>query len=554
MFSFGSQHIVVEGNTEGAPETPDTTTNATLTVVLEQLQQNGTTADLGEDANWTQIATLFSGEFTDAGLEKYISQSIRVGDDYSDFHQHRVVICTSSNTTIVVKVSIVTIGSYGTLQAWLGLGVLVLTYTLISFEAAERALIGLAAAFVTLLLLLIANKEYTLEVVATWLDQSTFVLLFGMMIIVKIFGDTGFFEWIAVKCIRLSKGSVRIMFVLICVLTAVLSAFLDNVTTVLLSSPITVKVCEVLEISPVPFLIGQALLSNIGGAATLIGDPPNIIIGSMMKEWVDFMSFIYNLAPCVLVAGFVAMGFLLFWWRHSVAGRRPFTVEEIEEEGRIKERTKFIKCCIVLVLVLVAFFLSSVLNIEPAWIALAGATALMLLTYPKHIETPLSGVEWNTLVFFAALFVLVNGMAKLGLIRMIVDLIGSALRLVDPKHQLTVAMTLILWFSALLSAIISSIPTTTTFVPVLIELAADPTLSLHIKPLIWSLSLGACFGGNGTLVGAAANVIVAGLVRSKGYFISFVAFTKVGFPTMLMTVVIANVWLISVYVGLGWGL
>ena len=460
---------------------------------------------------------------------------------------HRIELRTNVTTPVVVKVGIVTLGSYGGMQTWLGLAVMVVTYGLIATEIVEKALMGLAAMFVTMLLLLLGNKEYSLEFVAQWLDQSTFVLLFGMMIIVKIFGDTGFFEWVSVLCIRISKGSVRVLFVLICSITAFFSAFLDNVTTVLLSSPITIKVCELLDISPVPFLIGQALASNIGGTATLIGDPPNIIIGSMLKEHVDFLAFIINLMPFVLVAFVIALVFMMVWWRHSIAGRRQIEMQDLLQEGKIHDRPKFIKCCVVLCVVLLFFFLSSVLSIEPAWIALAGATILMLLTYPRHIDTPLSGVEWSTLVFFAALFVLINGMAKLGIIRVIGSLISSILEAVPPSGQLYAAMTLILWFSAFLSAIISSIPTTTTFVPVLKELVANPALHLRMRPLIWSLSIGACFGGNGTIIGAPANVVVAGIVRSKGYFITFMKFTKVGMPVMLITVALANVYLLIFY-------
>jgi Na+/H+ antiporter NhaD/arsenite permease-like protein len=546
MLSFSNSSITIEANTEGVPENPvPATQSAEVRVVLQQ-DVDG----LGTD--WVDLVTATAFNFTDRGYERYFAMSLKVGN-YSSGRLHRLMIQTSSAPTIVLKLHVVCMGNYGIAQAWLGLVVLVITYGIISFELAERALMGLAAAFVTLLLLKIAHKEYSLETVATWLDQSTFVLLFGMMIIVKIFGDTGFFEWIAVQAIRLSRGSVRVLFVLICSLTAFLSAFLDNVTTVLLSAPITVKVCEVLEVSPVPFLIGQALMSNIGGTATLIGDPPNIIIGSMLKEYVTFNDFIIWLGPCVVVTCVVCQSFLLWWYRHSVAGRRQLAIEEIAKEGQIKEKVKFIKCCIILGIVLIAFFISSVVHIEPAWIALAGANALMLLTYPKHIETPLTGVEWNTLVFFGALFVMVRGMEKLGLIRLITNMVAYLISATPPAHHLAVAITLILWVAALVSAIISSIPTTTTLIPVIVELAADPTLNLTLRPLIWSLAFGACFGGNGTLIGAAANVVVAGIVRSKGYFVTFINFTKVGFPTMIISTIMANAWCLIIFVAIGAG-
>lgn len=594
--SFGVPGVEygVEDNIEGVPETlVDNTTQAGLYFVLQQwVNTSGTQKDKEDNSPaaagyWADVGYIYAVNFTDSGIEREFSKNLgsahpfelapnsssssedngstldegseernkdfprqRGGNGTVAFVQdamHRIELRTNVTTPVVVKVGIVTLGSYGGMQTWLGLAVMVVTYGLIATEIVEKALMGLAAMFVTMLLLLLGNKEYSLEFVAQWLDQSTFVLLFGMMIIVKIFGDTGFFEWVSVLCIRISKGSVRVLFVLICSITAFFSAFLDNVTTVLLSSPITIKVCELLDISPVPFLIGQALASNIGGTATLIGDPPNIIIGSMLKEHVDFLAFIVNLMPFVLVAFVIALVFMMVWWRHSIAGRRQIEMQDLLQEGKIHDRPKFIKCCVVLCVVLLFFFLSSVLSIEPAWIALAGATILMLLTYPRHIDTPLSGVEWSTLVFFAALFVLINGMAKLGIIRVIGSLISSILEAVPPSGQLYAAMTLILWFSAFLSAIISSIPTTTTFVPVLKELVANPALHLRMRPLIWSLSIGACFGGNGTIIGAPANVVVAGIVRSKGYFITFMKFTKVGMPVMLITVALANVYLLIFY-------
>lgn len=556
-----SDNIEVEGHIEGAPITHHEGTSE-LQVILEQEEIDYTEEEVdptysssskidqpASSANWTELGELLRFNFSDAGITKFASMSVSGARGYVKAARRRLSFRCSADVPVIVSAEVVTMSGYGKAQGWLGLVVLVIAYGIISFELAERALIGLAAVFVTLVLLVAGNKTYTLslEYVATWLDQSTFVLLFGMMIIVQVFGETGFFEWLAVQCIRLSKGSIRILFILICTMTAVLSAFLDNVTTVLLSSPITIKICEVLEISPVPFLIGQALLSNIGGAATLVGDPPNIIIGSMLKEYVSFVSFIENLAIPVIIAGVAAVVFLLLWWRSSIAGRRQVDLTEIIAGAKIKDMPKFIKSCVVLCLVLLLFFLSSVIGIEPAWIALAGATAIMLLTYPKHIETPLTGVEWNTLVFFAALFVLINGMAELGLIRMICSLISMALESVSPKGQELVAITMILWFSGVISAIISSIPTTTTFVPVLKELVADPRLHLRMEPLIWSLSLGACFGGNGTLVGAAANVVVAGIVRNKGYFITFASFTKVGAIVTLISLVIANAYLLIVF-------
>lgn len=467
--------------------------------------------------------------------------------------EHRLVVRTNSTVAFVVTLEVNTLGDYGVAQTYLGLVVLVAAYVLIALEVVERGLVALVAMFLALLLCTIGHKRFSLEDIAAWLDQPTFILLFGMMVIVKIFGETGFFEWISVRAIKLSRGSVRLLFVLINLPTAIFSAFLDSVTTVLLSAPITVKACEAMEISPMPFLMAQAMLGNIAGAATMIGDPPNMIIGSLLRDHVDFLSFIVNCGPMALIGMFIATGYFLFWWRHTVAGTRKIELETMLKETEITQKRKLTLSSVVLGLVLFFFFLSSVLDVEPAWIALAGAVALMLLTYPKHIDVPLSGVEWDMLVFFAALFVLINSMNSLGIIDLISNIIAAAVRTVSPQNHLYVAMTIVMWFSAIMSAFLSSIPTTTMLIPVIQQMAANPTLSLPLRPLIWALSLGSCFGGNGTLIGAPSNLVVAGVVRSKGYFITFTSFSKVSIPLTLVLVALCNVYVIVVYGALGWG-
>lgn len=243
----------------------------------------------------------------------------------------------------------------------------------------------------------------------------------------------------------------------------------------------------------------------------------------------------------------------MFWWRKTVAGTREMDISVLQKEGGIRDKKKLIISSVCLGLVLVFFFFTSLLHVEPAWIALAGATLLMLLTYPKHIEVPLSGVEWNMLLFFAALFVFINAVGQLGIIRMIADLMATIISPVPSNKQLYLAMTVILWVSGVLSSVLSSIPTTTMLIPVVQEMFANPSLSLPLRPLIWALSLGSCLGGNGTIIGAASNLVVSGVVRSKGYYITFVSFAKVSVPLTLLLIAVANVYLIVVYGALKWG-
>ena len=522
---------------------------------------------------WLDVGYFVLANFTDAaGLSRSLSSKLsststdlmdgdasallaanKTWSSYNKNAQHRLLVRTSSNSAFVAKLEVNTMNDYGVAQTYLGLVVLVAAYVLIALEVVERTLVALVAMLVALLLCAVGHKRFSLEDIAAWLDQPTFVLLFGMMVIVKIFGETGFFEWVSVRAIKLSRGSVRLLFVLINMPTAIFSAFLDSVTTVLLSAPITLKACEAMEISPIPFLMAQALLGNIAGAATMIGDPPNMIIGSLLREHVDFLSFIVNCGPMALLGLALAVCYFLFWWRHTVNGTRKIDLETMLRDTEIRQKRKLTLSSIILALVLLFFFLSSVLEVEPAWIALAGAVALMLVTYPKHLDVPLSGVEWDMLVFFAALFVLINSMNSLGIIDLISSAIAAAVRPVADDKQLYVAMTIVLWFAAVMSAFLSSIPTTTMLIPVIQQMAANPQLSLPLRPLIWALSLGSCFGGNGTLIGAPSSLVVAGVVRSKGYFITFASFSKVSALITTALVVLSNIYLILIYGVLGWG-
>ncbi|UKD57480.1 ArsB/NhaD family transporter [Amycolatopsis sp. FU40] len=371
----------------------------------------------------------------------------------------------------------------------------------------------------------------------TGVDWNVLFLLLGMMIIVGILRRTGVFEFVAIWAAKRAKGSpLRIMLLLV-LITAVASAFLDNVTTVLLIAPVTLLVCDRLDISPVPFLIAEVLASNIGGTATLIGDPPNIIIGS--RAGLAFNDFLLNLAPIVALE-LVVLGLVLPWlFRGSftVDPQRVADVMALNEREAIRQPKLLIKSGAVLLLVFAGFVLHSVVHLDPSVVALLGAGLLVLLsgTPPKQY---LDGVEWETLLFFAGLFIMIGALVKTGVIDWLAKLAAGA-----TGGNALLAVFLILGVSALLSGVIDNIPYVATMSPLVLALTHDIPDPAHSEALWWSLALGADFGGNMTAVGASANVVVLGLAARAGAPISFWEFTKKGAVVTVITVLVAAPYL-----------
>jgi Na+/H+ antiporter NhaD/arsenite permease-like protein len=339
-------------------------------------------------------------------------------------------------------------------------------------------------------------------------------------------------------------------------LTAVLSAFLDNVTTMLLIAPVTLRLSSVVQINPIPLLLSEVFFCNLGGTATMIGDPPNIILGAMFTDYVDFVSFIVNLGPCILVTCFPCFGLLWFFYRNHLEDSHydALAVQSIKNDYPIKDKRLLIKTGIVLGLVMIFFFFETFIHLEPAWAALGGGAVLLLVSSRHEVEDFLHKVEWSTLLFFCGLFVMIGGLEEMGLIEAIGDGVASIVRSTPPDSRLTASMMLILFVSAIASALIDNIPFTATMAPVILQLAQDAELQLPLLPLLWSLALGACLGGNGTLIGASANLVAVGIADRAGFKISFASFTRVGVPFMLLSVLCSALYLQIVYAWLGWGL
>uniref|UniRef100_A0A8C2FIT6 Oculocutaneous albinism II n=1 Tax=Cyprinus carpio TaxID=7962 RepID=A0A8C2FIT6_CYPCA len=496
-------------------------------------------------------------------------------------------------------------------------------YVLIIFEIVHRTLAAMLGSLAALAALAFIGDRPSLMTVVEWIDYETLALLFGMMILVAIFSETGFFDYCAVKAYQLSRGRVWPMIMILCLIAAVLSAFLDNVTTMMLFTPVTIRLCEVLNLDPRHVLIAEVIFTNIGGAATAVGDPPNVIIVSnqdLRKKGIDFAAFTGYMFLGICLVLLTSFPFLrmLYWnkklynkesseivelkheilvWRQTAHRINPASreetavkcllmqkvlnlesllrkklktfqrqisqedknwehnIQELQKKHRITDKILLVKCLTVLGVVIFMFFLNSfvpAIHLELGWIAILGALWLLVLADIQDFEIILHRVEWATLLFFAALFVLMEALAHLQLIDYIGEQTAVLIKAVPEDERLAIAIILVMWVSALASSLIDNIPFTATMIPVLINLSQDADVNLPIKPLIFALAMGACLGGNGTLIGASANVVCAGIAEQHGYGFSFMEFFRLGFPMMLMTCTIGMCYLLATHIGLHW--
>ncbi len=410
--------------------------------------------------------------------------------------------------------------------------VLLIIYVGIVFEKVERSVTALAGAAL-LILAGTLSQEKALE----HIDGNTIILLIGMMIVVGIMRTTGLFEWMAVHTAKLSKGNPRHIMVSLIWVTAIHSGILDNVTTILLIAPITLSICMTLRLKPLPFLITEAMASNIGGIATLIGDPPNIMIGSVAK--LTFVDFLVNLGPPVvlILTAFTFTCLYLFRNELELQGANASAVQSLKEEGLIKNKKLLWRSLVILGLMLVGFLLQAPLHLESATVALAGAAALLVISRVNP-EEAYDEVHWTTLFFFIGLFIVVGAAKDVGIIKYIADWAKSFVE-TNPSWSNVFTVTI----SAVASAVIDNIPFTATMLPVIQELGKHVT----VEPLWWSLALGVGLGGNGTLIGASANLVVAGIAAKHGHPISFMYWLKYGLIMMIESIVIAAIYVFVRY-------
>jgi Na+/H+ antiporter NhaD/arsenite permease-like protein len=428
----------------------------------------------------------------------------------------------------------------GVNPAWLAVGILLLTYVAIMTERLNRAIVALLGAVIV-----IASGILTQEQAVAGIDFNTIGLLTGMMVIVSIARKSGIFEFLAIWAAKRTKGSPAGILAVLVLVTAVFSAFLDNVTTVMLIVPVTLVICSQLKVPAYPFLLSQVLASNIGGTATLIGDPPNIIIGAQVG--LPFNSFVVNLAPVIGVILVVhATAIHVFWGRklHATAEMRA-RIMALDERKAISDKALLFKSLAVLAAVLLAFTGSRLIGLESGTIGMAGAALLLLLDnigkgmdkQNENVTHVFNEVEWVTLFFFIGLFIVVKGVEHTGILETVA---AQLLKMTDGELHATGVG--ILWASAFLSAVVDNIPFVATMIPMIKSMAPAFDGPEGLMPLWWALSLGACLGGNGTLIGASANLTVAGIAERSGVPFRFLTFTKHALPMMVVHVAICHLY------------
>ena len=396
-------------------------------------------------------------------------------------------------------------------------------------EKVDRTIAALTGA-----VLMILTKVLTLSEGISYIDFNTIGVLLGMMIVVAIVKNSGLFEYIAIFTAKKSKGNpwkIMIYFVLI---TAVLSAVLDNVTTVLLIGPMTIVICQILNVNPVPFLITEIMASNVGGTSTLIGDPPNIMIGSAAN--LNFMDFIINVGPAVIIIIiFLILSFKFIFNKQVNNVCNEAAITSLDENKAIQDKSLLYKSIAVLFLILLGFVFHSQLGIQSSIVALSGA-CIMLLIGKQDPNEIFTSIEWGTILFFIGLFIVVGGISKSGVIKNLATLLFD---LTSGNTILT--MCIILWTSAIISSFLDNIPFVATLIPLILTMQSK---GMDVTPLWWATSLGACLGGNGTLIGASANIVLANVGEKHGYNISFKSYLRIGFPLMILTIIISTIYLL----------
>jgi Na+/H+ antiporter NhaD/arsenite permease-like protein len=430
---------------------------------------------------------------------------------------------------------------FGLDPTWVAVSILLVVYAVIMAEKFNRAVLSLLGAGLMILCGVLTQQQ-----AVAGIDFNTIGLLTGMMVIVTISQKTGMFQYVAIKSAKVVKGSPWGILVMLSLVTAVFSAFLDNVTTVLLIAPVTLLITDALAVRPYPYLFAQIFASNIGGASTLIGDPPNIMIGSAAK--LSFTDFIFNLTPIIPLIFLLTLGFiwLMFGRDLKATDEKKALIMQFNENEALKDIPLLKKSLFVLFAVIAGFSVAHSFHLEPATIAMFGAALLLLLQtfgQPVHdkdhaFEGVMAEVEWTTIFFFVGLFIVVTGVEHTGVIAMLGQ---KTVALTNGDFNATVGA--ILWVSAIASALIDNIPFVATMIPLVHSMADTFGGPEAIVPIWWALALGACLGGNGTLIGASANLIVAGFAQRAGHPIYFLQFMKHAFILMLMSIAVSHLYL-----------
>ncbi len=419
-------------------------------------------------------------------------------------------------------------------QIVLGILIFILTYIAIVSEKIHRTVIALFGAGLMILFHVMTQEEAFAQI-----DFNTLGLLVGMMIIVNVVRQTGLFQYLAIKSAKIAKGDPTRILIYFSILTAVASALLDNVTTILLIVPVTLVICDTLKLNPIPFIIAEILGSNIGGASTLIGDPPNIMIGG--ETGLNFDDFIINLLPLMIIVFVITIIALRFIFRKSLKTDDEYKKEMLsfDEKKAITDKPLLKKSLFILFLTITGFVLSEFIEVRSASIAMFGAASLLLISKIEPDEI-LEKIEWTTIFFFIGLFILVGSLESIGVIEYLAQKI-----LAITNGNLRILTLIILWMSSFLSSFLDNIPYVATMVPLVKTMSDGATIAF--EPVWWALSIGACLGGTGTIIGASANVVARGITEKHGFKITFLGYMKIAFPIMLISIGIATAYLLIFY-------
>ncbi|MBN1501013.1 MAG: ArsB/NhaD family transporter [Spirochaetes bacterium] len=411
-----------------------------------------------------------------------------------------------------------------------------LIFLLITMELFNKTVVALIGAVTFILLHFISQEEAFMEI-----DWNVIFLLISMMVIVGITKNTGLFQYVAIKAAKLAKGNPVVILISLSLITAVFSALLDNVTTVLILTPVSILIAVELGLTPIPFIISEAIFSNIGGTATLIGDPPNLMIGS--AAGITFLDFLVYLGPVVgIILIFISLYFyIVFRKKLIVKNERKARIMEFDESKAITNKKMLFKSVAVLSATIAGFLLHGLLHLEPATVSIGGAAVLLLITGKHEIDEFFHEVEWGTIFFFVGLFILVGGLSELGVIKLLSE------KLISITHNnMQNTSLIVIWASGICSGIIDNIPYVATMIP-LVQNIGVKVGAAAVLPLWFSLSLGSCLGGNATLIGASANVVSAGLCSKSGYKITFLGFLKHGIPVTIISLAISTVYIYLIF-------
>lgn len=412
----------------------------------------------------------------------------------------------------------------------IAVSVFVIVMAVIATEKVHRTLVALAGAVLLVILGVMPVGNAMGHV-----DFNTIGVLLGMMLFVAVVKTSGLFEYLAIKAAKIAKGDPWKLMVSFAIITFFMSAMLDNVTTVLLVGPMTLTICRLLDIDPIPYFMVEIMSSNIGGTSTLIGDPPNIMIGSAAGlSFLDFVKVDFPVVAVVMVVVLILFKFIYGRNLKADEGHR-MNVMSLDENESIKDARVFKQSVVMIILVTIAFMIHGALGLESSVIALSAAAILMLISR-CNVEKTVMGVEWATIGFFIGLFVIVGSLSETGIIGALANWLMTI-----TAGQTMLTMIILLWASAIISSILDNIPFVATLIPIILTMEAS---GVDVAPLWWAISLGACLGGNGTLIGASANVVLSGISNREGYPLTFMSYLKVGFPLMIVAVVICTGYLL----------